>query len=431
MRSKISVVIGLIFILVSGHSKAAVSKKEAASALLGNAPYFQTAFQKTRANMRLLSLDKLSELYFSENKKDVLKKRLKAYQKTILPSLKSGIANHEVISLNPNYKGLSQASDTLNISEYLSFVMLCEAKFFYLNSEREKTLSGILEVQEFMNAFSDISIGSVIEAKYHVHYALNSLILRMIYDAFNAKELEEVVVSLDKSRNTVEFSACILSLKSNTIQNISNILENQIQKTPENRKFKEKALKDLRSEAFIKKLNGVLEKIFQKAENISFVSVPYPQKKKALKTLQKNVLHEAQKIIQSSFPLPANQKKYSPIIENTLQDIVRRILKYYELSLMDISLNDLLTLTYLIKVHKLEHKKYPDKLSELTLSGFRIPRDRFSGKAYQFEKLSKKGFRLWGVGPDEKDNNAAQFISIDSGEGDIFLKPLNKIQSAS
>jgi len=381
--------------------------------------HFQSAFQKTRKLMRLLPLDKLREIYFSENKSDVIKKRLKAYQKTILPSLKSGIANHETILLTD-----SPAAEVLNAAEYLAFIMLCEAKLFYLNSDREKTLSDILLVQAFMDTFSGIPTGASTYVTYQVHHALNCLILRMIHDSSNAKELEEMIVSLDKSKKTIEFGNLIVSEKSNMDQNIGNILAANIKKSPENRKFREKALKDLRSESFLSGLKDILGDMFLKAENIAFVSVSYSKKKRAFKTLKKHVSLAGQKLVQSSIAGSVYQKKYAPIVESSLQSVMRRLTDYYELSLIDITLNDLLTLSYLIKLHKLEHKTYPGKLSELTRSGFRIPRDRFSERPFYYKKLSKKEFLLWSAGPDEMDNNAEKYFSPDSGDGDIFLKPL-------
>jgi hypothetical protein len=418
MRVKILALLGCFLFYASAWAEPDISAEKTPPTHASR--YFQSAFQKTRKTMRMLSLEKLREMYFFENKNSVLKKRLKVYQKSILPSLKSGIANHETISL-PD----ASASELLNIAEYLSFVLLCETKFFYLNSDHERTLSDILLVQDFVDAFSGIPVGSGISAKYQVHYALNCLILRMIYNASNPKELEEMIVSLDKSKKTIEFKNLILSEKGSIDQNIGNIIGTYIKKSPESRKFKEKALKDLRSESFLAELKNVLDGIFLRTENISFVSVAYSQKKKALKTLKNSVALESRKLVQSSFAAPVYQQKYAPIVESALQSIVGRLTNYYEFSLMDITLNDLLTLSYLIKLHKLEHKSYPDKLSELTRSGFRIPRDRFSEKTYHYKKLSKKGFRLWSVGPDEKDDQAGQYFSAASGEGDVFLKPLN------
>ena len=421
MCAKILALLGCFLFYASWQAESDTSPEKAVPIHPENTQHLQSAFQKARQAMRMLSMDKLREIYFSENKNDLLKKRLKVYQKNILPSLKSGIANHETISLDSN----ASAPEILNTAEYLSFVILCETKLFHLNSDHEKALLAIPLVQDFMNTFSVIPAGSGMAAKYRVHYALNCLILRMIYDASSAKELEEMIVSLDKSKKTIGFKKLILSEKRNTDQNIGNILETCIQKSPESRKFKEKAMKDLRSESFLAALKNVSDGLFLKTENISFVSVAYTQKRKALETLKNSVSSTALKLVQSSFTAPVYQKKYTSIVESALQGIVRRLTNYYELSLMDISLNDLLTLSYLIKLHKLEHKNYPDKLSELTRSGFRIPRDRFSEKSYHYKKLSKKGFRLWSVGPDQKDDSAGQYFSASSGEGDIFLKPLN------
>ena len=67
---------------------------------------------------------------------------------------------------------------------------------------------------------------------------------------------------------------------------------------------------------------------------------------------------------------------------------------------------DALRLRIALERHKLARKKYPDKLDALTPKYLaKVPIDPFSGKPYRYRLDRGKGFLIWSIGEDLKDNN--------------------------
>jgi hypothetical protein len=92
-------------------------------------------------------------------------------------------------------------------------------------------------------------------------------------------------------------------------------------------------------------------------------------------------------------------------------------------------LNDLLLLQLALHAYKLEHGRYPKKLSNLAPGYLKlIPMDPFDASSSYKYKLTTSGYKLYSLGPDLKDDGGkpvvqrdkpnARFVDID-GKGDI------------
>ncbi|MCK5161153.1 MAG: hypothetical protein KAQ99_06220, partial [Candidatus Aureabacteria bacterium] len=402
--------------------------------LLNDTKYIKEVLNQFEEKKESLDNQKLLRLLKKGTKKEIFAE-VEPFE-NILGGFKKGIKAGESAKSNVNMIDYHTPLNFIIDLKLLCNLLFLEAKYFFLEEREMEAIQNIFLARKGAYLFLDDSLFIICMSRFEIKSISSALLYQMVKKTDKIEVIEKILLNSIK-KDVKSYEEMFIVEEQKLLDFFEkHVIQHLTQKAQENKNtFLRKWLfflkdiilnKEKSEQVSITTLNDIgKSKIKESFENVTYLEIKGSFKNKVIEieTLMDSLKYDESKMVHSL--VNNNMDAFCSEVVNKLLEIIFPGATRTIYSIMtDEVIDDLLTISIMLKTYQIKKGEYPDSLDELKDIGIlNIPLDKFSEEDFKYKKSSdEKDFDVWSIGPDLVDDNMENFFNLDTKKGDVFIR---------